>query len=552
MSMDRDVNVNLKVNPDPQLQQKLNQTTGQVRAELVKLGQVDALENLAKDADKLAANTNKASEAAKTLAGNVSKTQTAGAVPTPGATAGAGISASGAAGAGISASGAAGALGAAGGLAGSLGGSAAVGQAGSAVGLLGSNIAALGPIGVATTAVTVGLGVAMKALSEASEKARAEVTRYNELVRDRLELEYQTTDELVKAREARQREVDILKEQIAQAATVEEPTQFKDFAIRDNLYVIGDALGLVGAAGDQAASDLADMEEKLAKAEGELVNVNDALESTEVAANDAAKAMQDLAEQMAQELLDSASDAGEAVRELAAAQDRSRDANQKRLEQIADEQAAAQAELEILQSQATQSEEVARRIDTLNEKLSDLGQEAAIVSDVMSKQSRETNEVSRSAGRAATETQSVGLRIGGMTKKFKDALDEQLKTAIEFANKVDDIEYDAAKQREKIAIDANREQERLIRESKQQFNLDFYQDFLGEFQRRQQLAFNVSETQIGVGQSFADVDRNSFNAQQQLRAQTQGAQQLANQNTFNISGDPQSIMQVLQSAGVVV
>jgi hypothetical protein len=549
MSMDRDVNVNLKVTPDPLLAQKIQQTTGAIDAELDKLARNDALRKLANDAADLAKKTGDAKAAAQQLATGLAKV---GATQQEAQMAGGqfarNVTAQPGSGAGVSASRGASALGAAGGLIGSAGGSAGVGQAANAMSLLGGNIAALGPIGVVTAGAAIGLSVAMKALNEASEKAREGIIRHNELVRDQLELEYMTTDELTKTVEARQREVDMLKEQIAQAATVEEPTELRDAAIKDNLFVIGDALGLVGAAGDQAATDLSEMEEKLATAEGELVNVNEALGSTEVAANDAAKAMEDLAKQMSKDLLNSADDAGESVRELTAAQNRSRESNNDRLKQIAAEQKALQASLGVLQSQEDSTGEAAKQIEILNAKMADLSREAGTVSQVMSQQASAQREVAKETHRTTTAAGFLGRK---RSKEEKDeqqkTMDDLLKTAIDYHNKIADIEFDAAKSREKIAIDANREQERLIRESKQQFDQDFYQDFLGEFQRRQELAFNLKETQIGAGQSFADVGRDAFNAQQQARAE----QQQAISNVFNISGDTQSIMRTLQQAGVV-
>jgi len=543
MSLDRDVNINLHVNEDPQLQQKLNRTTGALNAELTKVGKNTALENLAGDADRLAKSTERASQSAQKLAQNVGRAQTPGGAP---------VSATvpAPAGGGAGASQAAGAIGAGVGLAGSLGGSAGLGQAGSALGLLGSNLSALGPAGVIAAGAAVGLGLAMKELSKASESARKEMEAYLQSAFAEIDARGQTTDAIQKQIEEQTKAAENAREKsaLAQEAYDEAFNRFRAGS-EDNFRAIGDFLGIWSDQVNVAKEALDEENAKAQEAQATLEGLTAALDSTETAAADTKKAMEELAQQMTDDLLDSASDAGDAVRQLAAAQERSRDANVERLKQIAVEQKATETELQQLRESGNTSADVTKRIEALNSKLNDLGQEADIVSGVMSKQASAQREVAASAQKTTQAAQSVGMRLFAVSKQQKDTLDEQLKAMIEFGNKIADIEYDAAKQREKIAIDANREQERLIRESKQQFDQDFYQDFLGEFQRRQQLAFNLRETQIGAQQSFADVGRESFNTQQQLRAQTPGAQPM--NNTFNITGDTQSIMRTLQQAGVV-
>ena len=551
MSMDRDVNVNLNINPDPQLAQKLNQTTGQIRAEFDKLGQSTGPADLSNDMKLLAANTEKASGAARGLAQSVTKVQQS--APLPFDMVGGGASPNPAqpkqpvGGGGVGVGGAARALGSAGGLIGSASGSAGIGQAGQAMGMLASNISTLGPAGVLATGAAIGLSLAMKEVNKASEEARREM----ELVLDarfaEIDAAGKTTEEIKKQIEEQTRIATDAREK--QSAALQEMVM--DKADRDGLQDIGDALG-IWSDGVQEANEAAEEQQKKAEdANAAIEGLNEALGSTETAAADAKKAMEDLAEQMAEDLMDSADDAGEAVRELTSAQERSRESNADRLKQIASEQKALQASLKVLQSQEDSTGKAAKQIEVLNAKLSDLGREAGTVSQVMGQQASAQSAVAKSTwevGRSMTF--SLDMRSKEQKEKLKEYHDAIRKSTTEAYNKMVDIDFDAAKQREKIAIDSNREQERLIRESKQQFDQDFYQDFLGEFRSRQQLAFNLNETQIGAGQSFADVGRESFNAQQQARAQTPGAQQLMN-NTFNISGDTQSIMRTLHQAGVV-
>ena len=67
-----------------------------------------------------------------------------------------------------------------------------------------------------------------------------------------------------------------------------------------------------------------------------------------------------------------------------------------------------------------------------------------------------------------------------------------------------DIEYDWRKTQRDIAINANRQQAAMMRKAAFDLNNDFEQDFLGAFQKQNQLAFDLREANIATGQSFQD------------------------------------------------
>jgi hypothetical protein len=425
------------------------------------------------------------------------------------------------------------------------------GEAGGAISSIAAGAATLGPVGAAAAAATVGLSLAMGVLTKRQEEAAKAITLHNDLVEDRIDLEKLTSAELEKLNDQRQQEIDDLRQRISEAAGVDEAELtsggLDNFAenLEATLFNIGDTLGVVGAEGDRADEELQQMVDDLARAEGELANVNDVLGSTEVAANDAAAALEELNRQMADELLDAAGDAGEAVRNETAALGRSRDANIKRLEAIEQERRAIQAELDVLNAQGSESEEVRKKIEALTNQLGDLGAESEIVTQI-------ANQQSAAAKRANKATKGFTITTSGFAKavdRAKDKQNEMIKEVENFWNDMLDLEFKAAQDREKIAIDANRAQAELLRKSKQDFDQDFFQDFLGEFTNRTQLAFDLQETQIQAGQSFQDVNRGLATDLAQNRAESQS--NIQNTNTFNFpNANPQQMLQILQQLGI--
>jgi len=473
----------------------------------------------------------------------------------------------------------AGRLGSVAGFAGQAAGAAGLGGIGSQLGLLGSSLGALGPVGVAATAASVGLGVALTSLRKSEEEAAKAIERTLALNEDRVALDRQTSEELEKLRETRQASIEDLQklvkaaEELAATAEAGEPriegaaSNWGEFVnnLQTNLFEIGDAVGLVGSEADTAQAGLADLRDQLATAEGELANVEGALRSDEVAANDAAAALEDLARQMDEDLLDAASDAGEAIRFETQALSRSKEANEARLDAIDREKEAIEAELAVLKARGSTSEKVTQQIETLNEKLSDLGTEAQTVADIADTQVSEAfKKAGEEAQRAAETTRKEARRTAENAKKERErareqaekdrlkGLEDELKTLIDFANKRAEIEFDAQVERQQIAIDANREQKRMVREATQETNQDFEQDFLAAFQRQQELAFQLSERQIAGREAFQDVSTGVQNQLLQLGAQ-QEAQAVTTQNinTFNFpTSTRQEILQLMQQLGI--
>lgn len=545
MSSDRDLNVNLKVNPDAATIEATKKALKTVFVELEKTKKARLFDELTKDAIKFAKKTDEAGLAVKRLTKDLlkagatadeleaaSKQFAAGlTAPSPGQPGKGGKALVGAqaVGAGVG------------------------GQAGGAISSIAAGAATLGPVGAAAAAATVALSLATSKLTEANERARAEVRRNNELIRDSIALEKLTTAELQSEGDARRQNVQDIQDQIDAIEKSSDPL-FQVGNDVDNLasnfeaalFGIGDTLGVVGAEGDEMDTALQQLKDDLATATGEVDNINTALDSTEVAANDAAAALEELNQQIADDLLEASDDAGAAIRAQTDAMGRNKEANLERLQQIENERKAILAQLEVLKSQGSESEDVARKIEQLTDQLGDLGQESEIVSNVANKQRDESTK--------SVKAHSVGL--SDMSKALKDAKDKrrELIDAIEDnLNTIKDIEFKAAQDREKIAIDANREQEKLLRESKDQFNQDFMQDFLGEFLNRQQLAANLRETQIQAGQSFQDVNRQlGQDIAQQGSEFREQVSEIRNTNTFNFPGsDPRIMRAELQKLGII-
>jgi hypothetical protein len=115
----------------------------------------------------------------------------------------------------------------------------------------------------------------------------------------------------------------------------------------------------------------------------------------------------------------------------------------------------------------------------------------------------------------------------------KKIADERLKNTIDWLNELKDIEFEWQKERQAIAIDANRTQQQLLRKAAFELSQDFEQDFLGAFQKANQLAFDISETNIAAGQAFEDADIAAGLAFQQS---TSNFNQTNNNQTVNIPG----------------
>jgi len=436
-------------------------------------------------------------------------------------------------------------------MAGQVAGQVGAGEAGQAMSMFGMSIAQAGAAGGVAAAVMIGLKLALNEVNKAAEEARRITELQTTAIMAEINAKGQTTEEIKKQIAAQ--------EEIYRNAA-EAVQRIKDESLADAeatrtgitgaLKDAGDFLGLYADGINDANKDIEEQTTLMEDAEGRLIGMNEALGSTETAAADAAEALKEFNEQMAEDLLDAASDASEAIKDQTDAMERTKEANAERLKAIAAEQKALQAELKILQSSGITNEKVAAKIKGLQEALSDLGVEAGTISKVMKTQSAATEEVDRAVAHFVGSVKNgIPLFFANIAAQ-KKAQAEQKKNAVEFANKIADIEYKAAVDREKIAIDANRDQARLLREAKQVFNQDFYQDFLGEFQRRSELAFNLRETQINTGQAFEDVNRGSFQEQQKLRGEM-GAQPLINNNTFVFpQADQSSVLTTLNRLGI--
>ncbi|MHC4648729.1 MAG: hypothetical protein ACYTBJ_25005, partial [Planctomycetota bacterium] len=239
---DNQIDIGLNVEPDPQLAQKIQKATDTINGELGKIAQAEHFDELVQDAIKFAKETDDATAAVKRLVTELDKAGAsadeielagqqfaAGTAPTaPGAAAG---------GPDI------GQAGAVSGFAGAAAGLAGAGPAGSALGLLGQSLGTLGPAGVAATAATVGLGVAVNLLKTAAQSAADEINRQAEIEDMLIELEITGNATLAQERlESLKQELQLAEARsAARIATLEDEEDELDKATSGAMGVFQDA-----------------------------------------------------------------------------------------------------------------------------------------------------------------------------------------------------------------------------------------------------------------------------------------------------------------------
>lgn len=453
---------------------------------------------------------------------------------------------------GVSASGALNVAGRAAGIAGA-------GEVSGILGQLGSSIGALGPIGAVTTVAAVGLGVAFKELSKESERLRRETELILEARFAEIDATGKTTEEITKQLEAQADAWE--KAADKEFAALDKETQLREeqrSGILGGLKDIGDSIGVwsdgVNEAQEAAEKWGAESDNLKASTEG----LTAALDSTETAAADAAEALEKAAEAQEESVLKQVDALGKRIKAEQDAQDRSREGNKDRLKAIRDEEKVLQAQVAALKASGVSGEKAAEKLEALTGQLKMLGDESQITQKAI----REGTHVDREAAaeRVRITKAENAERMQDMRNAARERAEERkkeerehLKDQIEFGNKILDIQYDEAKRKYDIQIQADRDQERLMREHIQSETQEYYQDFMGLFTQQNALAFRLKETQIGAQQGMADATLQGYLSQQKLRAQTPGAQQLlggapGGGNTININTgmDPNAMMAIIQ------
>ena len=440
------------------------------------------------------------------------------------------------------------------------------GEAGKAIGTLTQSIATLGATGAVVGVGMIALDAIMGGLRKASEEANKAFERQfdsQQLMNAAMSDTTANIESQIEALEAQKVIADrnLASAQAAHSAADRDKLQG---ALDDarNFTGIGINMGpAIGAATDK----LEEMTDAANAINDDIATLTASLDLAEVAANDAAEALEKQAEAQEAAALKQADAAGNLLKASQDAAKRDREGNIDRLKAIKDQKQVIETQINSLKASGVATEAVTAKIDALTGELKSLGDETEVVTRAVRQGTTEDRKAAQERAKERAQERAEEKRARAEARRERklarmEEEHERIKDAIDFANKVKDIEFKTAEQKYNIALDANRNQERLLRESKQQLNQDFFQDFLGLFTSQNQLAFNLQETQIAAGQNISDADRSGFLDQQRLRANTPGAQQLLGGPggsgsgatvTINTGLDPNAVGAILQDYGVI-
>jgi hypothetical protein len=436
-------------------------------------------------------------------------------------------------------------------------GVAGAGEVGGILGQLGSSIDALGPIGIATTAAAVGLSVGLDKLSKASEEAR----RAEELLLAARfaenEAEGDTTAAINEQIEAQQQVAELARKN--QQDALDRVSELEAAGEGAGSGVLDYIKKLAGSESDLEAAKNAAQEwgDKAADAEAQIKGLTGSLDSTETAAADAAEALEKAAEAQSKAVLDQTDALGKEIKARQEASKRTRAQNRDRLKAIQEQSTILKVQIAALKASGLQTDEVVSKLQSLEKELGNLGKEANIVSKAVQQGTRADQQAAAERKRLRDQEnqdriQAIRDAARERRQQREEERQERLKEQIDFGNKIADIQYDTAKKQYDIQVQANRDQDRLLREHIQSVQQDFYQDFLGLFTQQNALAFRLQETRIGAQQGLSDAATEGYLGQQKLRGES-GYQQLlggpsggGNQITINTGANPQDVVSVLQ------
>lgn len=307
---------------------------------------------------------------------------------------------------------------------------------------------------------------------------------------------------------------------------------------QNGLQEFGESLGGLWDSGkiDEYQDTIKEYEERLGELSVNQEAYADVLETNANAAADATAAL----DEMNNALLDRAANEADLLRAQLDAEDRTYEANQDRLDAIAEEEMILRRELEILQQASEKNEETNMRIEELTRQLGNLGKEAQIVGDIASKQGKDSKKTAKDTEKTTRRSNRRRRRSARKTSKSlvkseEDGAKKRIKAAQDLQMKIADIEFKAQVERQKIAIDGNREQAKILTDAiRSQKDLLFEQDFLGLFKNQEDLVNSLSDAALGTSQALADSLLGQTNSI--VQAQAQAGSSVTN-NTTNSGGN---------------
>lgn len=264
--------------------------------------------------------------------------------------------------------------------------------------------AALVPIGAFVAAFAV-IALSLKAIGD---QAAQEAKAINAIVDAQREVSNSIAEGLT-TEEAKQQIEDLNKARDEEARILAKNQTVYNENIENQGALTG-VLKLTSGAEEALAEQLGKSKDIIAANETQVNALTLALEDGTLAANDAAAAEKKLAEERTKATLDSAEAAG---KELAAQQKAlaaTEEQNIKRLEAIDNERAVIERQIEVLTASGDTSEEVAKKIESLNGQLGSLGKESAFIEDTalaVSRQRDAEKKAQKDAEDAAKKAQQA-------------------------------------------------------------------------------------------------------------------------------------------------
>jgi hypothetical protein len=344
------------------------------------------------------------------------------------------------------------------------------------IGSLVSSIGVAGAIGGAVAiAAVAALSFGINELSKASREAKAQMEDEIKAIRQRNDMLELTTDEiLTRQAEIEQERIGLSRDlidlqELQNKALAEEADERKNFlglgeTIGGGLFDLADGLGLVGGASETAQDAIDETTESMDELGEEATGLTEALNSAEVAANDAREA-----------LLAEADLAGE----LTAFRQQALEADSEGLAELRKNLVKAkeirQAELATLQRSGDTSKEVTDRIDELNTELANLDQKTAILTEKEVLLSAQRKEAAAEAEELTTELEKDREKI---VKLETDSRKKLVKASQELAL----AETEASQELVESRKEAQRQVQELI-DKQQEANLIAEQEHIDNLNR---------------------------------------------------------------------
>ncbi|KKN09769.1 hypothetical protein LCGC14_1043280 [marine sediment metagenome] len=272
------------------------------------------------------------------------------------------------------------------------------------------------------------------------------------------------------------------------------------------IFGLADGLGLVGDAGDELADDLKDLEAEEKELTTSTEGLTDALQSAEVAANDARVALLEQVDQL-----------GDTRKFEQEALTASAEQNAARAESIKNEQAIIREQIATLVDSGDTSQEVQARIEELNSELGQLGQQSQFLSTAAVKAAESqkilvdaegeleaARDKSARAVQAATsktiaarnkESQAIAKAAAADRKAAREAKEFEIEQQAELADLRQDNRDDQIKAEKKFGKDIDK----LVEEQSFIAAINRQDAFVEEEQERRDAAKEgVAKLQVGL------------------------------------------------------